>query len=61
MKRKSRRVTALSVFGLMLFGPPLIVAVNRQATVAGWPLVPLYIFGAWTLVVVLAFIIDLKS
>ena len=60
MKRKSRRVTALTVLSLVLFGPPLIVAVNRQEAVGGWPLVPLYIFGAWVLVVALAFISDVK-
>ena len=60
MKRKAQRVAALTVFSLVLFGPPLIVAVNRQETVGGWPLVPLYLFGAWVVVVALSFLIDVK-
>ena len=60
MKRKSQRTAALTVLSLALFGPPLIVAVNRQETVGGWPLVPLYLFGVWVFVVALSFVNDVK-
>lgn len=58
MKKKTRRVAALTIFTVLLFSPPLIVAVNRPATVKGLPLTPLYIFIAWALVVTLSFVVD---
>lgn len=49
----SQRLVALAVAGALLFGWPLLALFNRPVFVAGLPLVYLYLFGAWALLVAL--------
>ncbi len=47
----TRRLAALLVFGTVAFLSPLLGAFNRPATLFGLPLLPAYIFGCWTALV----------
>jgi len=45
------------VLGLILLLSPLVVAFSRPATVFGLPLFPAYLFSAWTILVVGAWLL----
>ncbi|MEM8960479.1 MAG: hypothetical protein AAGD38_03290 [Acidobacteriota bacterium] len=47
------RLLALFLFGLVLFGFPLLGLFSRPTTVFGLPLLYVYIFGAWALFIAL--------
>ena len=53
----TRRLAALLVLGLILLLSPLVVAFSRPATVFGLPLFPAYLFFAWTILVVGAWLL----
>ncbi len=58
---KGQRLAALFLLGNALFNYPLLALFNRHATVAGIPLLYLYVFAAWALLVVLlAFVVEKK-
>ena len=48
-----QRLLALFGAGLLLFNFPLLKLWLSEATVFGWPLLPLALFGAWLLLIVL--------
>ncbi|MEN3363537.1 MAG: hypothetical protein V7606_811 [Burkholderiales bacterium] len=50
---KGQRLVALFVLGNLLFNYPLLALFNRPDTVLGIPLLYLYVFGAWALLIAL--------
>ena len=46
-----QRLLALFGTGLLLFNFPLLKLWLSEATVFGWPLLPLALFGAWALLI----------
>jgi hypothetical protein len=50
---KGQRLVALFLLGNALFNYPLLALFNRPASVAGVPLLYLYVFGAWALLIAL--------
>ncbi|HJV85461.1 MAG TPA: hypothetical protein VJ698_08270 [Noviherbaspirillum sp.] len=58
---KGQRLAALFLLGNALFNFPLLALFNRPTTVAGIPLLYLYVFAAWALLVaLLAFVVEKK-
>ncbi|HJV50705.1 MAG TPA: hypothetical protein VJ652_04560 [Noviherbaspirillum sp.] len=58
---KGQRLVALFLLGNLLFNYPLLTLFNRADTVAGIPLLYLYVFGAWAmLIALLAFVVEKK-
>lgn len=56
---KGQRLAALFLLGNLLFNYPLLTLFNRADTVAGIPLLYLYVFGAWALLIaLLAFVVE---
>jgi hypothetical protein len=49
----SERLIFLFLLGLLLFNPPLLSIFDRPATVIGIPLLYIYLFAAWGVLVVL--------
>ena len=54
LERTNERAFVLPIAGFLLFVPPLIGLFDGRATVAGIPLVLLYIFGGWMLLIAAA-------
>ena len=54
---KGQRLVAVFLLGALLFNYPLLSLFNRAAYVAGIPVLYLYIFGAWALLIGLAALI----
>ena len=52
-KNKHQRLLALFLLFLMLFNYPIINIVNQPVLVAGIPLLYLYLFTAWLIMIVL--------
>ena len=50
---KSQRLVALFVLGCLLFNYPLLAIFNRDATLGGVPVLYLYVFAAWALLIAL--------
>jgi hypothetical protein len=48
---KNQRLAALFLLGVLLFNYPLLALFNRATLVAGVPLLYVYIFGAWALLI----------
>ncbi|WP_136419466.1 hypothetical protein [Herbaspirillum sp. ST 5-3] len=58
---KSQRLAALFLLGNALFNFPLLTLFNQPSTVAGIPLLYLYVFAAWGLLIaLLAFVVEKK-
>ena len=57
-KINGRRLVGLFLLGLLLFNYPLLYLFNRPTMVAGIPLLYLYLFGSWTLIILLMLIIS---
>lgn len=56
---KGQRLAALFLLGNILFNYPLLALFNQPATVAGVPLLYVYVFGAWILLIaLLAFAVE---
>ena len=51
--RTAERTLALFLFGLLIFNPPLLSIFDRNALVFGMPLLYVYLFLAWGLMIVL--------
>ncbi|HEX7007069.1 MAG TPA: hypothetical protein VF274_08020 [Alphaproteobacteria bacterium] len=51
--RRRDRLISLFVLGLLLFNPPLLDLFSG-GTVFGWPLLFVYLFAAWALVIAAA-------
>lgn len=50
---KGQRLAALFLLGNLLFNYPLLALFNRPESVLGIPLLYLYVFGAWALLIAL--------
>lgn len=50
---KSQRLVALFLLGNILFNYPLLTLFNRPEVVLGIPMLYVYVFGAWALLIVL--------
>lgn len=48
---KGQRLAALFVLGNLLFNYPLLAIFNQPDTVLGIPLLYVYVFGAWALLI----------
>lgn len=58
---KGQRLAALFLLGNALFNFPLLALFNQPSTVAGIPLLYLYVFAAWGLLIaLLAFVVEKK-
>jgi hypothetical protein len=57
-KRIARRLVGLFLLGALLFNFPLLSLFNRQVLVFGIPILYLYIFAAWSLIIFLVLIIS---
>ena len=64
MKRedvKGQRLVALFIFGCLLFNYPVLSLFNVAAEVFGAPMLYVYIFAAWVLLVALmAFVVEVR-
>jgi hypothetical protein len=57
--RRGQRLAALCLFGLLLFGYPVLAVFNVPATVAGIPVLYAYFFLAWgALIALIALVIE---
>ncbi len=55
------RLAAAFLLGLLLFMPPLLAVASRAVTVAGIPLLYLWLFGGWlALIAVLALVVEVS-
>ena len=54
MKNDAPKIAALSVLGALAFFSPLALAFSRKTTVLGLPLLPVYLFGVWGALVLVA-------
>jgi type IV secretory pathway VirB3-like protein len=50
---KGQRLIVLFLFGMLLFNYPLLALFNRPAEVFGVPVLYVYIFGMWALLIIL--------
>jgi hypothetical protein len=57
MDLTSRRLAALFVIGIAVLYPPLLGAFNRPATFYGIPVLPLYLFAAWSALILVSWIL----
>ncbi|MGE5650806.1 hypothetical protein [Noviherbaspirillum sp. UKPF54] len=56
---KGQRLAALFLLANLLFNYPLLALFNRADMVAGIPVLYLYVFGAWALLIaLLAFVVE---
>lgn len=54
---KGQRLIAAFLFGLLVFNYPILALFNQDATLYGIPLLFIYIFGIWLLLIVVMMII----
>ena len=59
--RKSERLVALALLGLLLFDYPLLSLFSTEGRVLGIPVLYAYLFAAWTAVVALIALIVRRS
>jgi len=58
---KTQRLAALFALGCLLFNYPLLALFNRPALLGGVPLLYVYVFAAWALLIgLLALVIEKK-
>lgn len=58
---KGERLVALSVLGFLLFNYPLLALFNRSLLLGSVPLLYVYIYGAWALLIgLLVLVIEKK-
>jgi hypothetical protein len=55
--RKNKRLVGLFLLGCVLFNCPLLTLFNLKIMIFGVPLLFLYIFTSWTLLILLAAIV----
>ena len=53
----SRRLAALSVVGLVALYSPLTGAFNRPGSILGIPVLPLYLFTVWGVLVLVSWVL----
>lgn len=54
----SERLIALFLFAVLLFNPPLILIFDSRSTVSGFPVLYLYLFIAWAILIALLALIS---
>lgn len=59
--RKSKRLVALFLFGFVLLNYPILSLLNLNIAVFGLPLVYIYIFGIWGLLIFLSALVMHRS
>ena len=59
--RKSKRLVALFLFGIVLLNYPILSLLNINITVFGLPLVYIYIFGVWGMLIFLTALVMSRS
>jgi predicted permease len=58
---KSQRLAALFVLGCLLFNYPLLALFNRASTLGSIPVLYVYVFAAWALLIaLLALVVEKK-
>jgi len=57
MKSRDQRLVLLFVLGSLLINFPILAIFNQPATVAGIPILYLYLFGVWAVGIVVAFVL----
>ncbi len=57
MNKTSRRLAALFVIGIAALFPPLLVAFNRPGSFLGIPILPLYLFAVWGVLVLFGWLL----
>lgn len=58
---KGQRLVAIFLLGNLLFNYPLLALFNRPDSIFGIPVLYLYVFGAWALLIVLlAYLVETK-
>ena len=57
-KINGRRLVGLFLLSILLFNYPLLCLFNRPILIMGIPMLYLYLFGAWTLIIFLMLIIS---
>ncbi len=57
-KLNGRRLVGLFLLSLVLFNYPLLCLFNRPLLVFGIPILYLYLFGVWTLIIFLMLVIS---
>jgi hypothetical protein len=55
--RKGQQLGGLFLLGCLLFNYPLLAIFNVRATLAGIPILYIYLFVAWALLIVLAYVV----
>jgi hypothetical protein len=58
---KGQRLVVVFLLGVVLFNYPLLALFNRTASVVGLPVLYVYIFGAWALLIGLAALVIERS
>lgn len=56
-KRIAERLVALFLLGVLLLFPPVLEAFNRPVRVLGLPVLYLYLFAAWALLILLTAVV----
>ena len=59
--KKSKRLVALFLFGFVLLNYPILSLLNINITIFGLPLVYIYIFGVWGLLIFLSALVMSRS
>jgi len=57
MSKTARRLAALFVIGVAALYTPLLGAFNRPGSFFGIPILPLYLFTAWALLVITSWLL----
>ncbi len=58
---KGQRLVVVFLLGVILFNYPLLALFNRATDIAGIPVLYVYIFGAWALLIGLAALVIERS
>ena len=55
--RKGQQLGGLFLLGCLLFNYPMLAIFNVRGTVVGIPVLYFYLFGAWALLIALAYVV----
>ena len=58
---KNKRLVSLFLFGAVFFNYPLLSLFNHKSYVLGFPILYLYIFSLWLLMIVLMIVITTRG
>ena len=59
--KKSKRLVALFLFGFVLLNYPILSLLNINITIFGFPLLYIYIFSIWGLIIFLSALVMSRS